>query len=471
MIDIKEILTKNSFYTQQAPGTLLFVCCAALSCHYMKKSLGYSYEYFLYKFENESFEMNYTRFDLERLRKIVLENLKKDDGYFLKVKQMHDSNFNAAWDEFQKQKKTNPKNYSDKELKESFVLAFRLLAKGVGEGHLIESFAITHDHALRDGLKKHIKNTKELNRAINVLTTPTKKSFAGQQQDDLRRIAKITDKEKIKQEIEKHVKEFIWIKNNYSGSYPLTVEEVKEELKSLKDLKKNKENIVDEQKKIIKKYDLDKEIVTLCQRLVFLTDWQDERKEKILKGIGEVDFLLREISSRVDIPFELMKFCTHKEVEEGVDKSFEPELKKRMEYFLAVHRYDDEIVIVTGKEGRDLYESAQLENKDDSKTINGMCASLGKVIGTVQICRNMKDIANFKEGRVLVTSMTRPEFVPAMKKAVAIITDEGGITCHAAIVSRELGIPCVIGTKNATKVLKDGDLVEVKANHGQVIVK
>ncbi len=61
-----------------------------------------------------------------------------------------------------------------------------------------------------------------------------------------------------------------------------------------------------------------------------------------------------------------------------------------------------------------------------------------------------------------------PVSVPAMKNAGAIITDEGGITSHAAIVSRELGIPCVIGTKIATKVLKDGDLVEVKANHGIV---
>jgi pyruvate,water dikinase len=64
--------------------------------------------------------------------------------------------------------------------------------------------------------------------------------------------------------------------------------------------------------------------------------------------------------------------------------------------------------------------------------------------------------------------MTRPEYVPLMKKAAGIITDEGGITCHAAIVSRELKIPCVIGTKIATKVLKDGDMVEVDADKGIV---
>ena len=66
--------------------------------------------------------------------------------------------------------------------------------------------------------------------------------------------------------------------------------------------------------------------------------------------------------------------------------------------------------------------------------------------------------------------MTRPEFMPALKKAAAIITDEGGITCHAAIVSRELNIPAVIGTKIASKVLKDGMMLVVKANHGHVRV-
>ena len=75
-----------------------------------------------------------------------------------------------------------------------------------------------------------------------------------------------------------------------------------------------------------------------------------------------------------------------------------------------------------------------------------------------------------QQGDIIVPSMTRPEFVPAMKKAAGIITDEGGITSHAAIVSRELGIPCIIGTKIATKVLKDGDLVELKGTHGLIVV-
>lgn len=73
-----------------------------------------------------------------------------------------------------------------------------------------------------------------------------------------------------------------------------------------------------------------------------------------------------------------------------------------------------------------------------------------------------------KLGDILVSIATDPDIVPAMKKAAAIVTEQGGVTSHAAIVSRELNIPCVIGTKIATRVLKDGDRVEVDANKGIV---
>lgn len=71
-----------------------------------------------------------------------------------------------------------------------------------------------------------------------------------------------------------------------------------------------------------------------------------------------------------------------------------------------------------------------------------------------------------QEGEILVTAMTTPEFLPALKKASAFITDEGGIASHAAITAREMRKPCILGTRIATQVLKDGDFVEVDANQG-----
>jgi phosphoenolpyruvate synthase/pyruvate phosphate dikinase len=105
------------------------------------------------------------------------------------------------------------------------------------------------------------------------------------------------------------------------------------------------------------------------------------------------------------------------------------------------------------------------ENIDE---IKGVVAYPGIVRGKVRRVMGHKQIYSIKKNEILVSPMTMPDFLPAMKKAVAFVTDEGGMTCHAAIVAREMKKPCVVGTKNATKILKDGDLVEVNANNGIV---
>ncbi|MCH7492711.1 phosphoenolpyruvate synthase, partial [Patescibacteria group bacterium] len=93
---------------------------------------------------------------------------------------------------------------------------------------------------------------------------------------------------------------------------------------------------------------------------------------------------------------------------------------------------------------------------------------VGKASGTVKLIIRPTDMLKMKKGDILVSIATDPDIVPAMKKAAAIVTEQGGVTSHAAIVARELNIPCVIGTKIATKVLKDGDRVEVDATKGIV---
>ena len=104
----------------------------------------------------------------------------------------------------------------------------------------------------------------------------------------------------------------------------------------------------------------------------------------------------------------------------------------------------------------------------DITELKGYTAYQGKAKGKVKIIYLPEKSKNFQKGEILVSPMTEPDFVPIIKKASAIITDEGGITCHAAIVSRELKIPCVVGTKIATKAFKDGDKVEVDATKGLV---
>lgn len=116
-------------------------------------------------------------------------------------------------------------------------------------------------------------------------------------------------------------------------------------------------------------------------------------------------------------------------------------------------------------------------NDDDKKEVTeirrdpilaGVAASPGIVSGKVQIIHSKREIGKVDKGEILVTSMTSPDFVPAMKKAAAIVTDKGGLTSHAAIVSRELGVPCVVGTENATRILKNGQLISVDGLKGEV---
>ncbi|HEV8361825.1 MAG TPA: phosphoenolpyruvate synthase [Candidatus Thermoplasmatota archaeon] len=114
----------------------------------------------------------------------------------------------------------------------------------------------------------------------------------------------------------------------------------------------------------------------------------------------------------------------------------------------------------------------QQQGKDRKLLAKGLGAAPGRATGKVVILQDASELHKVKEGDVLVTPMTMPDMVPAMKRAVAIVTDEGGMTCHAAIVSRELGVPCVVGTKRGgsmgTQALRDGMLVTVDGEKGVV---
>ncbi len=124
------------------------------------------------------------------------------------------------------------------------------------------------------------------------------------------------------------------------------------------------------------------------------------------------------------------------------------------------------------KENKNQSEAKVNITTEHKVLVKGLPASPGMAAGKCHVITDPADIDQFKEGEVLVTAMTSPDWVPAMRKAVAIVTDAGGMTCHASIVSRELGIPCVVGTKSrsaeATKILTSGQDITVDAQNGVV---
>ncbi len=143
------------------------------------------------------------------------------------------------------------------------------------------------------------------------------------------------------------------------------------------------------------------------------------------------------------------------------------EILSRRNFFLLLMK-DKKIKLYSGKLGEEIVARELNKNKIENniKELRGQVACKGKVKGVVKIICREEEMVKMNKGDILVSPMTTPKLMSAIHKAGAIVTDEGGLICHAAIVSRELDIPCVVGTIFASKVLRDGDLVEVDANKG-----
>lgn len=143
-------------------------------------------------------------------------------------------------------------------------------------------------------------------------------------------------------------------------------------------------------------------------------------------------------------------------------------IRDRMEMFI-VSRDENGVEIITGDSAEKII-SKELSGHESPKEnlLKGVCASPGKASGKAKIVLGVQDASKVESGDILIAIQTTPDLLGAMKKSAAVVTEEGGLLCHAAIVSRELKIPCIVGVKKATDILKDGDLVEMDADVGSL---
>ena len=200
-----------------------------------------------------------------------------------------------------------------------------------------------------------------------------------------------------------------------------------------------------------------------------MTDWRDERKAQAMKLNYYADLFLVEISKRTNIPYKYLPYIDASELKSfNYLKSIKSHIMKRPDGCVC-YRKNNKLNWILGKESDGLFEAIE-KKLSNYGVLKGKIANKGIVKGNVKIIVTKQEFSKMNQGDILVTHMTRPEYMPILKKAAAIVTDEGGITCHAAIVARELNIPCIIGTQNATSSLKDDDYVEVDANNGIVKV-
>ncbi len=220
------------------------------------------------------------------------------------------------------------------------------------------------------------------------------------------------------------------------------------------------------------------------KRSKYLLDWArrygyilNVSVEQIYYSIHLIHPLFLEAAKRLKVSINDLKYLLIKEVEESLKKGklgkgLVEKIKQRKKgyvFYLIDHKIgiligDDYIKIKNRFSG--IRKEKDVEEKKN--ILKGVIGNKGYAKGKVSIVFGGKKIEKVKKNDILVCTMTSPTFVPAMEKAGAIVTDEGGLLCHAAIISREMNRPCIIGTKIATQVLKDGDLVEVDANEGVV---
>ncbi|MFH1235704.1 MAG: PEP-utilizing enzyme [Parcubacteria group bacterium] len=209
-------------------------------------------------------------------------------------------------------------------------------------------------------------------------------------------------------------------------------------------------------------------------RQVF-SEWGDFMVTKIYRRYAQIYAIyrmqpvLREIAQRLRLTLKDVRFMFKGEVKNALLHGKINRMALRQREKLAVYYFErNREVVFTGNLAKLLVKQTQRSIRSGVQEITGQVGCVGKAVGTVRVIIRPKDMVKMQKGDILVSIATDLDIVPAMKKAAAIVTEQGGVTSHAAIVARELGIPCVIGTKIATRVLKDGDRVEVDATRGIV---
>ena len=286
--------------------------------------------------------------------------------------------------------------------------------------------------------------------------------------------------EGLARELERHSAAWHWLRNSYAHTARLSPGDFAAELLSLHACGKPASQLLAArlQRRSELEGERDAALAKLADRRISelalfageLAFWQDDRKTAALRSVVVIDEVAARLAGLKGLDAALVKLAFPREVAAGLldDAAFRRELEARRKAWYCEYTVDG-LFIESGdaalRKRREFFAGSE---QVDCMEFEGTCACAGSVVGRARVVKTFAELGSMRKGEVLVAAHTRPEFFPAMKKAVAVVTDEGGITCHAAIVSRELGIPCVIGARIATRVVKTGDLIEVKASHGRV---
>ncbi len=315
----------------------------------------------------------------------------------------------------------------------------------------IEALSYYFQHRLTALLEKEGLDTERIDELIAQYGQSARPNYVKECAQEYRTATDDAQRENVR-------KKYYYVLNDYVGPHELTHEELQE--------------------LVIKyPYDFSSEVSTVgisagaqahLRALQVVSTVQDVRKAGLLEMVFAAHRFGEEFARRKEIPFEDAKNATWEEIENNTWSR--EDLIARRDPFVMFWSLDGRLVY----QGKDaaamiaLTHTHILKLDETASEIRGVSASKGNVRGRVVVVFKPEEFARVQEGDVLVTIMTRPEFLPVMYRAAAFVCDEGGLTSHAAIVARELKKPCIVATRIGTRTFKDGDIVEVDADKGIV---
>lgn len=342
----------------------------------------------------------------------------------------------------------------------------------------VELVTVTIEPLLGNKLRQYYSQYQEsqYNQDFAILTSPLKLTFYRREQRDLLRIYTLP-MAKRESALKDHQKQYYWILNNYYQGKIISADQFADELNKITDsqyqmlswdINSYEDRLKQQKEKILIQMDLDaktKEIVSLVETFSTL---QDDRKMYNFKAEHYLELFIGEFGKRGKVAIDDLRYFLPDELNQRQD--FQSAIQSRRKC-LVFECTDNGLSFYSGSEA--VLISGRFFNQPDisGTMIHGMVASVGTGFhfrGIARIVRTIEEIDKVQEGDILVTTMTSPDFVIGMRKAGAIITDVGGILSHAAIISRELRKPCIVGTGIATMVIKDGDVVEIHSGKGTV---
>lgn len=284
-----------------------------------------------------------------------------------------------------------------------------------------------------------------------------------------------------KEKINKHLDKFAYINRGLATSKPYNftdmVDRMKEMKKQVEEGKKmddliyeaSEEKVENDYKWALKqiqpKPDFQR-IIDLAREHSYL---RNRRVEAFFNADYGASFMYAEIAKRANFNSDWIMEISVPEMFaalEGKSLPDDEQMKIRFENYAMMVRNAETSLITDPAEIKKMEQEYSVDVKNVEE-IHGKMACLGGIIrGRAKICLDKSEIGKVERGDILVAQFTTPDFVSAMEKAVAIVADQGGLSSHAAIVSRELGVPCVIATMNGTRIIHDNDLLEVDAQKG-----